>query len=386
MDNKVTYVCKICGKSFTKIQGLSLHITKSHPYISKKEYYIEFINHKDDGRCKICGKDKTFKNLTLGFTKYCSLRCAGLDPENIKKRSSNLSDWHNEYRTNEIRTDKNRDIYLKKASEEIGNKYGALKILDVYKDIDNRCTVAKCICDCGKEKDIRLTEIKNGHIKTCGCRTGLFEIKGNRYEEKGDFIMGYTSNADTFFIDKVDYVKAKGFTWVLGDDGYLHTTRRVDGNVKNLRLHKIILTTEGGNYVDHINGDKSDNRRCNLREVTPSQNGMNKRIQSNNSSGHPGVSVHKSKGSTVYRSRIKKDGKTIYLGQYSEFVDALEIRLIAEKIFFKNYNKQLIEYDLPDTINTENDFFEYLEEYKFLRDKRRKDTQVRLGIDSSAYK
>jgi hypothetical protein len=64
--------------------------------------------------------------------------------------------------------------------------------------------------------------------------------------------------------------------------------------------------------IDHINGDRSDNRIANLRLVTRTENNMNSARQSNNTSGCQGVTWDKQ--TNRWRAFIKKDGRTIRLG------------------------------------------------------------------------
>jgi hypothetical protein len=74
---------------------------------------------------------------------------------------------------------------------------------------------------------------------------------------------------------------------------------------KTYQTHRIAwLFVYGGfpRIIDHINGIKSDNRICNLREATRSQNGMNRAIPKNNTSGYKGVSFMKETGK--WRARV----------------------------------------------------------------------------------
>lgn len=68
--------------------------------------------------------------------------------------------------------------------EFIGKKFNSLTITDCYYNIKNnkKTMTAKCVCDCGKVKDVPLVELKNGHIKSCGCAKEMnFE---KRYKNK----------------------------------------------------------------------------------------------------------------------------------------------------------------------------------------------------------
>lgn len=66
--------------------------------------------------------------------------------------------------------------------------------------------------------------------------------------------------------------------------------------------------------IDHINGDKKDNRICNLRLATPQQNAFNKGKKSNNTSGYKGVYLNKRRNMWVAQARINK--KNFYLGAF----------------------------------------------------------------------
>lgn len=97
----------------------------------------------------------------------------------------------------------------------------------------------------------------------------------------------------------------------------------------------------GHKYVDHINGCKNDNQKGNLR-IPPedysfqSYNNMNKRIQSNNTSGCPGVCYHKD--SCKWRASISVNNKRIDLGSYSTFDEAVRVRKEAEEKYFGEYS------------------------------------------------
>lgn len=80
-------------------------------------------------------------------------------------------------------------------------------------------------------------------------------------------------------------------------------------------MHRLIKGKP--NYlVDHKNRDGLDNRRRNLRTATRSQNGANRKINSNNKSGFKGVWWDAQRG--LWRASIRLHGKAINLGWYRD--------------------------------------------------------------------
>lgn len=81
-------------------------------------------------------------------------------------------------------------------------------------------------------------------------------------------------------------------------------------------------------HIDHINRVPGDNRLCNLRAATQSENMQNKSQYRNNKSGHIGVSWKKS--AKKWMAWIDVNCKTIYLGYFTDISEAIAARKAAE--------------------------------------------------------
>lgn len=131
-------------------------------------------------------------------------------------------------------------------------------------------------------------------------------------------------------IDPDDYDKyLKGKTLYLSNKGYAMQN--------NIGIHRIIMDIVDNKevQVDHINHDPLDNRRQNLRVVTPQQNAYNKSVYKNNETGYTGV--HFYKPSQKYMSYIKADGKRKHLGYFKTLEDAYTAYVRASKALHGEY-------------------------------------------------
>ncbi len=115
-------------------------------------------------------------------------------------------------------------------------------------------------------------------------------------------------------VDDEDYERLSVYKWHY-NSGYVK-------NVKKGFLHSLLLVAPRGLYIDHINGNPLDNRKCNLRVVTHAQNMYNKGVYKNSKSGTKGVSWSKDHNKWVAKIEINKKSK--FLGYFSDLHVAKE--------------------------------------------------------------
>lgn len=133
----------------------------------------------------------------------------------------------------------------------------------------------------------------------------------------------------------LDYDPETGvFTWKIAKSGYTANRRagfyRRDGylcigvNRVHYLGHRLAWLWVHGEWpkfhIDHINGNKSDNRIANLRDVDRKQNLQNSKPHRDNSSGYMGVCWHQKAGKWV--ASIWVDGKSRYLGVFEDKLEA----------------------------------------------------------------
>ena len=110
-------------------------------------------------------------------------------------------------------------------------------------------------------------------------------------------------------------------------DGYLRTS--IKG--KRYSLHRLaffyMTGTEAKNKIDHINGQKDDNKWSNLREATSLQNAQNRLRQIKNKSLPLGVFAEPG----GYRARIRINGRRVHLGTFKTPDEAAKAYAIAKQ-------------------------------------------------------
>lgn len=126
-------------------------------------------------------------------------------------------------------------------------------------------------------------------------------------------------------VDNEDFESLNQFKWFYADgegnrQGY--AVRSVyqgkNSNPKTIKMHRVILKVKlATEFCDHINNDKLDNRKSNLRIATRSQNGINrlKFFTQRMTSIYKGVYYDKS-GKGRWRALIRKNNKNINIGSF----------------------------------------------------------------------
>ena len=115
----------------------------------------------------------------------------------------------------------------------------------------------------------------------------------------------------------------KAFTKIKDGYRYVNMNCPTTGVCKERAVHRLValhfIETEQKKIVDHINGNRLDNRLCNLRYATDKENSYNKsKTKSQTSSKFKGVSCERGK----FKAQVWKDNKVYNLGRFETEVEA----------------------------------------------------------------
>lgn len=157
---------------------------------------------------------------------------------------------------------------------------------------------------------------------------------------EGDTFVIHVNKGYSTIVDSIDADLIK-YKWNPHREKYAirYTTTR--GKSHGVFIHRIILERKlgrgltSGEFVDHINGVGFDNRRCNLRLASMSENNRNVGKRSNNTSGYKGIS----RDHNFWRAEIRVNGKKIYLGIYSTKEDAYAAYCEASKKYHGEFGR-----------------------------------------------
>lgn len=152
----------------------------------------------------------------------------------------------------------------------MGEKYGHLTVIEEFNggkgSWDVRC---RCICDCGRECIVLRNNLRAGRTKSCGCIKGKSRRKSNVYEVRDGVAVGRASNTGSLFLVDLDVLPLiQDRCWYEANNGYLVSDRK-EGRVL---LHRLITGVPDSLVVDHLNHNKLDNRKSNLRVCSQQEN------------------------------------------------------------------------------------------------------------------
>ncbi len=137
-------------------------------------------------------------------------------------------------------------------------------------------------------------------------------------------------------VDDVDSEWALVSKWSLSNSGYAQASR---GGC-HIFLHRSIAERMGhsinGSFVDHISGDRQDNRRANLRAATIQENGRNRGATRVSKSGIK--CVYWSVANKKWRSTIEIGGKSIHVGYFKDIDKAAAAQQAAEAQYYGEFS------------------------------------------------
>ena len=149
------------------------------------------------------------------------------------------------------------------------------------------------------------------------------------------YLSGGKGQGQFALVDDEDFESINKHKWWLSSSGY--ACRSVGGrkNRKTEIMHRVIHSTHEGVFTDHVNQNKLDNRRINLRTTTKSLNAANSKIRKDNTSGFRGVSYDMDRNKWAAKTRYMN--KTVHLGRFDTIIEAAKAYNIRAKELFGEF-------------------------------------------------
>lgn len=217
-----------------------------------------------------------------------------------------------------------------------GNKYGRLTVIKRIETDRGERVKWLCQCDCGNLHTTVSYSLTHGLCQSCGCinQSAEYRRSNNYYDLSGNYGIGFTAKNEAFYFDLEDYDIIKNIGWSCNSQGYIIGNITINGKQRHIGLHRLIMGSPEKMMVDHINGNKLDNRKSNLRICNNKENTRNSSVQKRNKLSAKGVSITHS---NTYQAQIQVDGKLKYLGSYKTIKEAADAYDLAAQKYFGEF-------------------------------------------------
>lgn len=232
-----------------------------------------------------------------------------------------------------------------------GQRFGNLtvkRLADREKWKDHEQSYWECECDCGRVVIRGYINLKFSRNQNCGCkntevkRERILDInqkkrKHNKIVVEKDIAKIYFKDGGFFIVDKTDKELVEKYYWNMVQ-GYpvtqIKTIECKKGRRKCVRVHKLLINNlPQGLEVDHIDRNKLNNTRKNLRVVSHIENMHNVGMLSSNTSGYKNITLDKKYNR--YLVSFRHNYKKYFIGRYKTIEEAI----IARDNAYKKYKK-----------------------------------------------
>ena len=174
---------------------------------------------------------------------------------------------------------------------------------------------------------------------------------GSPIEVNADLATVRLSNGSDCVIDAIDVPLVSPYRWHRGAGGYAQASTR-DGSDRKVWMHRVILGIADQSAAviqgDHIDGDRLNNRRSNLRAVTPAQNAQNA-VRPNRRQWR-GVTQDKRTGR--WKAMVTVNRKIISGGWFSTPEEAREVAIGLRAKYLTHYNEARHEFPAPESTSS----------------------------------
>lgn len=162
---------------------------------------------------------------------------------------------------------------------KIGDRFDNLQVVDLFGKVFDypsrtrleKMAMVKCLrCNSEQLIETKLKQLLKGNTGVCKhCRSNVGRMKENpqnhnKYTFTESFVIGYTNKGEEFYFDIEDYDLVKNYTWHINAQGYVQTQR----DKKKILMHRLVMSAQVGEDVDHKNRLRNYNLKSNLNLVS----------------------------------------------------------------------------------------------------------------------